>query len=120
MKKIIVVDDSRTARMQVRDALAPAGYEVIEAADAEEGLGKISAHADASVVLCDVNMPGLGGLDMLKVVPEPVRARMIFVMLTSEADPRLVQIAKVLGARGWIVKPFKPEVLLAKIQKLLG
>ena len=47
-------------------------------------------------------------------------ANVIFVMLTTEADPALVRRAKACGAKGWIVKPFKPELMLAAVKKLLG
>ncbi len=119
-KKIIVVDDSRTARLQVKNALAPQGYDVVEAVDGKEGIEKITAHVDAKLVLCDVNMPNLGGIDMLESIPEATRGRLTVLMLTTEADPRLVARAKEFGARGWIVKPFKAELLLAAVRKLAG
>lgn len=120
MKKIIIVDDSRTTRMQVKNTLGGAGFEVVEAVDGREGLAKIEAHNDAAIVLCDINMPNLNGLDMLDAVPQAIRSSMTFLMLTTEAEPRLVQKAKELGAKGWIVKPFKPELLLAAVKKLAG
>lgn len=120
MKKVIIVDDSRTARMQVKNTLAGESFEVIEAVDGQDGLTKIAANDDASLVLCDVNMPVLGGLEMLEAVAPEVRARMTFLMLTTEAEPRLVQRAKTFGAKGWIVKPFKPELLVAAVKKLVG
>lgn len=119
MKKIIIIDDSRTARLQVKNVLA-AGYDVIEAVDGQDGLAKIQSNDDAALVLCDVNMPVLGGLEMLEAVPAELRARMTFLMLTTEAEPRLVQRAKEFGAKGWIVKPFKPELLVAAVNKLVG
>ncbi|NUO53425.1 MAG: response regulator [Polyangiaceae bacterium] len=120
MKKIIIVDDSRTARIQVKNTLGCAGFEVVEAIDGKDGIAQIEAHDDASLVLCDVNMPNLNGLDMLDALPEKTRSKMIFLMLTTEAEPRLVQRAKNLGAKGWIVKPFKPELLVAAVKKLAG
>lgn len=120
MKKIIIVDDSRTARIQVKNTLGSAGFEVVEAVDGKDGIAQIEAHDDALLVLCDVNMPNLNGLDMLDALPEGTRSKMIFLMLTTEAEPRLVQRAKNLGAKGWIVKPFKPELLVAAVKKLAG
>lgn len=120
MKKIIIVDDSRTARMQVKNTLSGAGFDIVEAVDGQDGLSKIEANTDAALVLCDVNMPVLGGLDMLEAIPADRRSRMTFLMLTTEAEPRLVQKAKEFGAKGWIVKPFKPELLLAAVKKLVG
>lgn len=120
MTKIIVVDDSRTSRTQVIHALANAGFEIVEAIDGKDGLAKIAAHNDAKLVLCDINMPNLNGLEMMDALPQDTRSSMSFLMLTTEAEPRLVQRAKELGAKGWFVKPFKPELLLAAVKKLAG
>lgn len=120
-KKVIVVDDSKTARQQVRSVLSEAGYDIVEAIDGRDGIAKIGDHADASLVLCDVNMPQLGGLDMLATIKESSPPqKMVFIMLTTEAEPQLVQRAKSVGAKGWIVKPFKPELLVAAVRKLVG
>lgn len=119
-RKVIVVDDSQTARTQVASTLTGAGYEVIEAVDGADGIAKIQHHDDAALVLCDINMPNINGLDMLGLVSPETRARMIFLMLTTEADPRLVQRAKAVGARGWIVKPFNPSLLVSAVKKLVG
>jgi two-component system chemotaxis response regulator CheY len=120
-KKIIIVDDSRTARQQVCATLAAAGYEIIEAIDGNDGLLKIMSHKDASLVMCDVNMPNLNGLEMLRALRlDQPEASMPVVMLTTEAQPALLQQAKQAGAKGWIVKPFQPAMLLAAIRKLVG
>lgn len=120
-KKIVVIDDSSTARQQVRSALCDAGYEVIEAVDGVDGLLKIGSHVDASLVVCDVNMPNLNGLEMLtKLRAEQPSAQMPIIMLTTEAQPDLLKRAKEAGAKGWIVKPFKPELFLAAVRKLVG
>lgn len=118
-KKILIVDDSATVRQQVRSALAPAGFDVLEAADGVEGLETISSRQDLAAVLCDVNMPRMGGLQMLELARASGRlAALPVVMLTTEGQPALVQQAKASGAKGWIVKPFKPEHLVATMRKL--
>jgi two-component system chemotaxis response regulator CheY len=120
-KKVIVVDDSRTARQQVRNALGCAGYDVVEAVDGADGMSVIDANSDATLVLCDVNMPQLNGIEMIESLRRAGKgANVTFVMLTTEAEPELVQRAKACGAKGWIVKPFKPELLLAAVRKLVG
>jgi two-component system chemotaxis response regulator CheY len=120
-KKVIVVDDSRTARQQVRNALSGAGYDIVEAVDGTDGIDKMDANVDASLVLCDVNMPNLNGIEMIESARRDGKgANVTFVMLTTEAEPDLVQRAKACGAKGWIVKPFKPELLLAAVRKLVG
>lgn len=119
--KVIVVDDSSTARHQVVEVLAGAGYEVIEAADGQEGITQVAAHPDAKMVVCDVNMPNMNGLEMLVAVKgNGQNAALKFLMLTTEAQPALVREAKQGGASGWIIKPFKPDLLLAAVRKLAG
>jgi two-component system, chemotaxis family, chemotaxis protein CheY len=120
-KKIMVVDDSRTVRHQVGLILREAGYEVLEAADGLEGAEKIGATSDIALVICDVNMPKMDGIEMLALVKnDPRHANLNVLMLTTEGQPALIQRAKAAGARGWIVKPFKPELLLATVKKLAG
>ncbi len=118
-KKVIVVDDSRTARQQVRSALQGAGYEIVEAVDGNDGIVKLSENADASLVLCDVNMPNMNGIEMLESVKR-TGAGFTFVMLTTEAEPEIVRRAKASGAKGWIVKPFNSDLLLSAVRKLVG
>ncbi|MDB4929181.1 MAG: response regulator [Myxococcaceae bacterium] len=121
IKKIVVVDDSRTARQQVGAALAEAGYAVIEGVDGLDGIAKVTSNLDASLIICDVNMPNMGGLEMIEALrrDHPDLAVPI-VMLTTEGQLELVQRAKQSGARGWIVKPFKPHMLLSAVRKLVG
>jgi len=120
-KKVIVVDDSRTARQQVRSALQTSGYEIVEAIDGLDGIVKIDANRDASLVLCDLNMPNMNGIEMVEQARRGGNhADVTFIMLTTDSEPALVQRAKECGAKGWIVKPFKPELLLAAVRKLVG
>jgi len=118
-KKILIVDDSATVRQQVRVALVGAGFEIVEAADGVEGLQALTERDDIVAVVCDVNMPRMGGLEMLELVKARGKlAALAVLMLTTEGQPALVQRAKALGAKGWIVKPFKPELLVAAMHKL--
>ena len=117
VKKILVVDDSDTVRQQVRLALAPAGYELIDAVDGLDGLSKMRIHRDLAAVLCDVNMPNMTGLQMVEAARGDGTTLPI-IMLTSEGQPSLIKRARELGAKGWIVKPFKMELLLAAVNKV--
>ena len=120
-KKVLVVDDSRTARQQVMNALHGSDYLLIEAVDGQDGLEKLSQNADVNVVICDVNMPKMSGLEMLTEAKGDSRyAAIPFLMLTTEAQPELVQQAKEAGAKGWIIKPFKADMLLAAVRKMTG
>ena len=119
MAKILVVDDSVTLRQQVSLALTQAGFSVVEASDGVDGLMQLGHHADLALVLCDVNMPRVDGISMLEQMKaNGVRASLPVLMLTTEAAPALVDRAKKAGAKGWIVKPFKPELLVAAVRKL--
>ena len=112
--KVMVVDDSMMVRKQVGMALATAGFTVVEACDGADALQKLSTHADVALVVCDVNMPRMNGLEFL----EQVRSGLPVMMLTTEGQSELIQRAKALGAKGWLVKPFKPELLVAAARKL--
>jgi two-component system, chemotaxis family, chemotaxis protein CheY len=117
VKKILVVDDSDTVRQQVRQSLGPAGYDILEAVDGMDGLEKLRGNADLAAVLCDVNMPRMNGLDMIASAHAEGLVTPI-LMLTSEGQPSLIRRAKESGARGWIVKPFKVDLLVAAVNKL--
>jgi two-component system chemotaxis response regulator CheY len=116
---VMVVDDSQMVRRQVSRALVGAGFEVLEAHDGADALAQLSGAAPSLIVL-DVNMPKMGGIEFLQALRARSQglAMPSVVMLTTEGDPRLMQEAKALGAKGWIVKPFKPEMLVAAVQKL--
>jgi two-component system chemotaxis response regulator CheY len=120
-KKIIVIDDSQTVRQQVSLVLVGAGYEVIEAEDGIEGAAAIKANAGALLAICDVNMPKLGGLEMLEALrAQNTTVSFPVIMLTTEGRPDLIERGRSSGAKGWIVKPFKPNMLLAAVQKIAG
>ena len=118
MKKVLVIDDSDTIRQQVKHALAATGYQIIEAVDGIDGLEKLRTIADLDMALCDVNMPRMSGLEM---IAEAQRAgsKVPILMLTTEGQPALIRRARESGAKGWIVKPFKAELLVAAVTKLV-
>src|SRR5262245_49840181 len=105
-KKIIIVDDSKALRQQLGSALTAAGFEAIEAVDGVDGLEKIRDHLDASLVICDVIMPRMSGLELLEAVRADGRfAALPILILTTEGERGLVRQAKRAGAAGWVVKP---------------
>ena len=114
--KILVVDDSAMVRRQVGAALKAIGYAVVEAEDGVDALEKLDASPDMRMIVCDVGMPRMNGLEFL----EQLSARgstVPVVMLTTEGQSELIQRARSLGAKGWIVKPFKAEFLEATAKK---
>jgi two-component system chemotaxis response regulator CheY len=118
-KRVLIVDDSATIRQQVRMALSQAGFEVVEAADGVEGVSKIRTDSTLAAVICDINMPNKSGLELIEEIKAGgAHTHLPIVMLTTEGQPALVQRAKAAGAKGWIVKPFKPNLLVAALEKL--
>jgi two-component system, chemotaxis family, chemotaxis protein CheY len=120
-RRVLIVDDSATVRQQVRMALAAAGFEVVEAVDGEDGVQKIRSDSAISAVICDVNMPKKSGLELIEEIKAGgANSGVPIVMLTTEGQPALVQRAKAAGAKGWIVKPFKANLLVAAMEKITG
>ncbi|HLK41021.1 MAG TPA: response regulator [Polyangiaceae bacterium] len=117
--KILVVDDSMLVRRQVGQALSKEGFVLIEAVDGVDALEKLAANGDVALVVCDVNMPRMNGLEFLEKKNGDAACRGVpVVMLTTEGQPELIQKAKGLGAKGWIVKPFKADLLASAARKL--
>ena len=115
--QILVVDDSLMVRQQVSRALAGEGFSIVEACDGLDAQQKLAASPDVRLIVCDVNMPNMNGLEFLeKLAADGVKTPV--VMLTTEGQPDLIRKAKALGAKGWLVKPFKPEFLAATAKKL--
>lgn len=120
MSKIIIVDDSATMRQQVKQALSPAGIDIVEAVDGQDGLNKVLADSAIDIMILDVNMPRMNGIELAEALNKEGRVQkgLNIVMLTTEGHADLIKRAKTAGAKGWIVKPFKPEMLLGAVQKM--
>jgi two-component system, chemotaxis family, chemotaxis protein CheY len=117
--KVLIVDDSMMVRQQVKRALG-AGFDAFEAVDGVDALEKATATAAVALVICDVNMPRMNGLDFLEAFRQIERFKTVpVVMLTTEAQPDLVARSRALGAKGWILKPFKADLLTAAVKQLV-
>ena len=115
--RVLVIDDSESMRLQVRQALVGDGHEIIEACDGVEGLDKLQSVSGLNIALCDVNMPRMGGLEVI-IEAHRLGLKVPIIMLTTEGQPSMVQQARAVGVKGWIVKPFKPELLVMAIKKV--
>ncbi len=119
-KTIMTVDDSASVRQMVHFTLKGAGYEVIEAVDGRDALSKV-AGARPQLVITDLNMPNMDGIELTRSLrADPAYKFVPIVLLTTESQAEKKQQGKAAGATGWIVKPFKPEQLLAVVKKVLG
>ena len=115
---VLVVDDSATVRQQVCAALSQAGLRVSEAVDGVDGVTKIKS-GGIDCVVCDVNMPNKNGIEMVAEVKRDASySNLPIIMLTTEGSKDLIAKAKAAGACGWIVKPFKPDMLVAAVKNL--
>ena len=117
-KKVLVVDDSATVRQQVRMVLEQAGFAVSEAVDGQDAVGKVNEDTFNGVV-CDVNMPRMNGVEFVETIKADAKhASLPILMLTTEGAPDLIKRAKAAGVKGWIVKPFKADQVVAAMTKL--
>jgi two-component system, chemotaxis family, chemotaxis protein CheY len=119
-KVIMTADDSASVRQMVSFTLKGAGYEVVEAIDGKDGLVKLGKQK-VDMLITDLNMPNLDGIGLIKGARSLPACKFIpIIMLTTESQDLKKQEGKTAGATGWIVKPFKPEQLLAVVKKVLG
>jgi two-component system chemotaxis response regulator CheY len=119
VKKVLVVDDSNSIRGQVSAALEPADFEVFGAADAVAALARLATHTDLDLVMLDVNLPGMSGLDLLeRLMADPTTWKIPVLILTTGSDRPLLERARKAGAKGWLVKPFKSDLLVSTAKRL--
>jgi len=119
-KLIMTADDSASVRQMVSFTLKQNGYEVIEAVDGKDALTKLSSQK-VDMLITDLNMPNMDGLGLIRGVRAGTLNKFIpIIMLTTESQDSKKGEGKAAGATGWIVKPFKPEQLIAVIKKVLG
>lgn len=121
VEKILVVDDNADIRHLVVFLLELEGYTLIEAPDGEQAI-EILKGSHVDLVLLDVMMPGIDGLEVLKQIRCGACAdniRTPVVMLTAKTQVTDVNLAVSLGANAYIKKPFKAEDLREKVEELL-
>jgi two-component system chemotaxis response regulator CheY len=119
-KRIMTADDSASVRQMVAFTLKGAGYEVVEAVDGKDALTKLAA-TPVHMLITDLNMPNLDGIGLIKGVRANPSYKFIpIIMLTTESQDSKKQEGKSAGATGWIIKPFRPEQLIAVVKKVLG
>lgn len=122
MKKVLIVDDSATMRKIIMRTLRQAGFncdEFIEASNGAEGLERLLASFDVELVLSDVNMPVMNGLDFVRAVrSRPEIVQVPILMVTTEGGEVMVKSAIEAGASGYVTKPFTADALRAALVAL--
>jgi two-component system chemotaxis response regulator CheY len=118
MKTILIVDDSATMVMSVKSSLEIAGFRVETAADGEQAMAKINKGLKPDLVITDINMPKMDGLELIRQARKILRFTPILT-LTTESQQAKRDEAKKLGASGWLVKPVGSADLVKIIKQLL-
>lgn len=120
MATILIVDDSETQRHALRQDLEKSGHSVVEAINGADGLTKLGANKDISMIVTDLNMPEMDGITMCaKLKDLKTHPGIPIFILTSEATPELKARSKAAGVTAWIVKPYNSEKILGAINKVL-
>jgi two-component system, chemotaxis family, chemotaxis protein CheY len=118
-RTILTVDDSASVRQMVSFTLRAAEYGVAEAVDGLDALTKLSR--DIQLIITDLNMPNMGGIELIRQIRTKSEHKYVpILVLTTESQVAKKQEAKAVGATGWIVKPFRPDQLLAVVSRVLG
>jgi two-component system, chemotaxis family, chemotaxis protein CheY len=115
--KFLIVDDSSTMRKIVSLALSGAGHEFAEAENGKEALGLVGSGGFACIIL-DINMPEMNGLEFLEANRKLPTSSTPVVVLTTQDEEELRKKALDLGAKAFMVKPFKKEELLATLASI--
>jgi two-component system cell cycle response regulator DivK len=114
-RRILIVEDHEDNRRILRDLLASADFEVIEAEDGEAGIAAAAAHVP-DLILMDIQLPVLDGYQATRRIKEDPRLKAIpVIVVTSYALTGDSEKAKVAGCDGYISKPYSPRQLLAKV-----
>jgi two-component system chemotaxis response regulator CheY len=120
---VLIVDDSLSMRSVIKKTIKVSGFKVgeyFEAADGKEAL-KILADAWVDLVLTDINMPNMNGLELITMMHEDQILRSIpVVMVTTEGSQKSVQKSMEMGAKGYIKKPFQPEDIKRILNSIMG
>ena len=116
-KQVLIIEDSGSFRMVVKVALERAGYDIIEAADAEEACTLLDGRT-INVIVCDLNMPGMNGIEFVRHLRTTSYKFTPVVMLTTDSQIERKAEAADMGVRVWITKPFQPTYLIEAISKL--
>jgi len=120
MKTIFLVDDSATILLSVSNILTKTGFAIEKASNAEDALKKFQAGVKVDLLITDLNMPGMNGIELITEVRKLANYRFLPILfLTTESQQSRRLEAKAAGASGWIVKPVTADELLGTIKLVL-
>ncbi|MHC5064183.1 MAG: response regulator [Planctomycetota bacterium] len=119
--RVLIVDDSPTMRRIIMRGLNQAGIQVSEFTEAGDGVEGLAALEENQVdlILSDINMPNMNGLDFVKAIGDSHDAPPPIVMVSSECSEDVVQEAMTRGAQGFLKKPFTAEKVMEVLKPFL-
>lgn len=119
MARIMAIDDSEAFRIEIKDILSH--HEVVEAVDGLDALSLLEKDPHFDLIICDVNMPNMDGIEFSKAKFEKkLIAEIPIIMITTESNLELKKTAKKFGVRAWVLKPIDPQSLQQGVAALLG
>lgn len=119
-KTILVVDDSVTMVMSLKTSLQIAGFTVETAHDGQQALDKLKSGVKPDLIITDINMPRMGGIDFIRNARALPGMRFTPILaLTTESQQAKRDEAKKLGATGWLLKPVSGADLVKVIKQVL-
>ncbi|HUA20134.1 MAG TPA: response regulator [Bryobacteraceae bacterium] len=119
--RVLIVDDSPAMRTFIRRVMDASGFDVgayFQASDGEEAL-ELLAREWVDVILTDINMPRMNGEELLRLIEER-QIEVPVVVVSTDATAVRVNQMRMLGAKGYITKPFAPEALREELERVLG
>jgi two-component system chemotaxis response regulator CheY len=117
-RQVLVVDDSETVRREIAQSLKHAGFMALEAGDGVSGL-KLAQEQKPALIILDVNMPRMNGLEMLEHLRmDFATANIPVVILTTEAEELMIERARKAGAKGWLIKPVTADHVVRTAQAI--
>lgn len=117
---VLVVDDSVTMVLSLKATLGMHGFEVVTASHGGEALDKLNGGLRPALILTDVNMPVMGGMELIRNVRAMAGLKFVPILtLTTEGDAGKRSEGKLAGATGWLVKPISGNDLIAVLRKVL-
>jgi len=119
----LIVDDSLSMRKLIKKVIELSGFDVeefLEAANGREALQLLEDHW-VDLVLCDIHMPEMDGLELLRQMrQEEVLGRIPVIMISTEGREEVLKEAQELGAKGYVKKPFSPEKIRETMDRVMG
>lgn len=116
---ILIVDDSNTWRQSLALTLHKAGYQIVQAQDGQEGIKQLQQNSLIQLVISDIDMPNMNGLEFLIYCRQKLLLQVPVVMLSTYPDKQYRQICMRLGANAYFTKPYKESELLAALTTLI-